>query len=127
MKTHNLRTILSAAPFAMFSGNILVQAQTLTTIHSFAGGDGEYPFPYGRLQFDSNGALYGTTASGGARSWGTVYELVPPTVQGSAWTEKVLYSFQGGADGAQPGTGVVFDHLGNSCLSGCFNKPQPVV
>jgi hypothetical protein len=100
---------------AFWCGNILAQAQTLTTIHSFTGtnGDGEYPFPNGRLPFDNNGALYGTTASGGTASSGTVFQLVPPTVEGGAWTENVLYSFAGGADGRQPGMNVVFDRIGN--------------
>jgi len=118
MKTRYVRASLRAAvllAFLFWCGNILAQAQTLTTIHSFTGtnGDGEYPFPYGRLPFDNNGALYGTTASGGTASSGTVFQLVPPTVEGSAWTENVLYSFAGGADGRQPGMNVVFDSIGN--------------
>lgn len=113
MKTDYATKLLRAAMLLGVSSGILAHAQTLTTIHSFSGADGEYPYPDGRLQFDSNGALYGTTAGGGAANWGTVYQLVPPTVQGGAWTEHVLYSFQGGTDGAQPGMGVVFDHLGN--------------
>jgi len=31
----------------------------------------------------------------------------------AAWNEKVLYSFQGGSDGAYPAGGVVFDSAGN--------------
>ncbi|MGB7848382.1 MAG: choice-of-anchor tandem repeat GloVer-containing protein [Candidatus Acidiferrum sp.] len=118
MKTHNATMFLRAAvllAIAVFGGNIVAQAQTLTTIHSFTGtnGDGEYPFAEGGLPFDNNGALYGTTAAGGTANWGTVFQLVPPTVQGGAWTENVLYSFQGGTDGRQPSLGVVFDQLGN--------------
>jgi len=117
MKTHMARTWLRAPVLValVVSGNILVQAQTLTNLYSFTGvnGDGEYPFPYGRLPFDTHGALYGTTASGGSLYNGTVYQLVPPTVQGGAWTENVLYAFAGGADGRQPGMGVVFDQYGN--------------
>jgi uncharacterized repeat protein (TIGR03803 family) len=113
MMTLDPGRFLRAAVLLAVSGGILAHTQTLTTIHSFSGTDGEYPFPNGRLPFDSNGALYGTTAGGGAANWGTVYRLVPPTVQGGAWTENVLYSFQGGADGRQPGMGVVFDSIGN--------------
>jgi hypothetical protein len=113
MKMHDARTFLRAALLLAISSGILAQAQTFTTIHSFTGTDGEYPYPSGHLQFDSNGALYGSTAGGGAANWGTVFQLVPPTVQGGAWTEHVLYSFQGGTDGAQPSMGVVFDSLGN--------------
>src|SRR5271157_4411191 len=46
---------------------------TLTTIHSFDGTDGEYPFA-GLVQ-DTNGILYGTTNGGGANSDGTVFSL----------------------------------------------------
>lgn len=55
-------------------GNIVAQAQTLTTIYSFTAtnGVGEYPFPYGRLPFDNHGALYGITAGGGNGNNGTV-------------------------------------------------------
>jgi len=118
MKTHNAKTFLRAAVFvavAIFGGRVLAQAETLTTIHSFTGnnGDGEYPFPEGRLTFDNNGTLYGTTAGGGTNYNGTVYRLVPPAVNGGAWTENVLYRFAGGADGRQPSMGVVFDQDGN--------------
>jgi hypothetical protein len=42
------------------SGNIRAPAQTLTTIYSFTGanGDGEYPFPERHLAFDNHGAIY---------------------------------------------------------------------
>ena len=115
MKTYKARLFLSAVLLlaVAFSGNIPAQAQTLTTILSFTGanGDGEYPFPYGHLPFDNNGVLYGTTAGGGTAYNGTVYQLVPG--QGGAWTENVLYRFAGGADGRQPGMGMVFDQVGN--------------
>jgi uncharacterized repeat protein (TIGR03803 family) len=39
-----------------------------------------------------------------------VYELSPA---GGIWTEKMLYTFQGGADGESPNEGVVFDSAGN--------------
>jgi uncharacterized repeat protein (TIGR03803 family) len=45
-------------------------------LHSFTGGsDGAYPY-YG-LTAGANGNLYGTTAAGGNRNQGTVYELTP--------------------------------------------------
>jgi len=116
MKSHNANRFLRAAVLLaiVFGGNTLAQAQTLTTIWSFTGtnGDGEYPYPYGHLAFDSNGAMYGTTASGGTSYNGTVFQLVPPTVPGGAWTENVLYRFTGGNDGRQPSTGVVFGQDG---------------
>ena len=83
MKAHDAKTFLRAAVLlavAVTGGNIPAQAQTLTTIHSFTGanGDGEYPFPEGRLPFDNNGALYGTTAGGGTNYNGTyIYSRRP--------------------------------------------------
>lgn len=68
-----------------------------------------YPYqsggsPYGTITFDAAGALYGTTIFGGSHDFGVVYKL---TKQGSAWQEKVLYNFAGGADGNVP-LGVIF-------------------
>jgi hypothetical protein len=116
MNPHNAKTLLCAAVLAVaVSGAATLAQAQLTTIWSFTGnnGDGEYPFPEGQLPFDSNGAIYGTTAGGGTGYNGTVFQLVPPTVQGGAWNENVLYRFAGGADGRQPSLGVVFDQAGN--------------
>jgi len=81
MKAHNAKKYLRAAVLlavAVYGGHIPTQAQTLTTIWSFTGsnGDGEYPYPHGHLVFDSNGAMYGTTAGGGnSNSSGVVFAL----------------------------------------------------
>ncbi len=70
----------------------------MTVLYNFTGqADGGWPV--GRVIFDSRGALYGTTANGGSHSFGTVYKLTPPTTPTGKWTETVLYSFKGGADG----------------------------
>jgi uncharacterized repeat protein (TIGR03803 family) len=113
-KAH-FRGVASLAVLVLSNMLSQAHAETPTTIWSFsgAGGDGEYPYPYGHLPFDNNGAIYATTAGGGTGYNGTVYQLVPPTVQGGAWTENVLYRFAGGADGRQPSMGVVFDQIGN--------------
>lgn len=67
-------------------------------IHTFKGGrDGAVPV--GGL-IDVDGTLYGTTSAGGTgtcgRGCGTVFSMTPNG------TEKVLYSFKGGSDGATP-------------------------
>jgi uncharacterized repeat protein (TIGR03803 family) len=68
-------------------------------LYSFQGGaDGQEPT--GGLVRDSVGNLYGTTTSGGSGGFGTVFKVDP---EGS---ETVLYSFQGGADGADPFSGL---------------------
>ncbi len=103
MKACKEKTCLRRAvsPAVVVFGSFLAQAQTPATIGSCTGanGDGEYPFPHGHLPFDNSGALYGTTAGGGTGYNGTVFSLVPPAIQGGAWTEDARYRFQGGADG----------------------------
>ena len=71
--------------------------------------DGQYPGRSGVL-FDSAGNLYGTTVFGGAHGDGTVFKLTPSS---GGWTEAVLHSFTGGADGNGPAAGVVVDSAGN--------------
>ena len=41
-----------------------------------------------------------------------MFELSPPVNPGDPWAEKVLYNFQGGADGRNPYGGVTFDTTG---------------
>ncbi len=80
-----------------------------TVLYSFTGGaDGSEPQGY--VTFDSKGNLYGTTLYGGAYGYGVVFELSPT---GGSWTETVLYSFTGRADGGNPENGLVFDKAGN--------------
>jgi len=95
---------------------------TETVLHIFKGntsGDGNTPA--GGVILDSAGNLYGTTAYGGngncvllgtKAGCGTVFELSPPKQKGGAWTETVLYSFQGGNDGYFPNGNLVFDKAG---------------
>jgi uncharacterized repeat protein (TIGR03803 family) len=83
---------------------------TESILYNFSGGsDGSQPF--GGLIFDSAGNLYGTTSQGGASNAGTVYKLTPG--KGGVWTETVLYSFAGGADGMGPQSDLNFDEAGN--------------
>jgi len=56
---------------------------------------------------DSLGNLYGTTQSGGAYGYGTVFKLDKTGI------ETVLYSFTGGKDGSEPWGGLVRDAAGN--------------
>jgi uncharacterized repeat protein (TIGR03803 family) len=68
--------------------------------------------PDAGLIFDAAGNLYGTTYYGGAYNYsGTVFELTPAA--GGGWTERVLYSFGSGTDGASPQAGLIFDASGN--------------
>ena len=78
---------------------------TETLLYNFTGGsDGGSP---SGLAIGGGGLLYGTTSAGGTANNGTVFSLIPPASSGGAWTESVLYSFQGGSDGSGPSTGLV--------------------
>ncbi|HEY4903759.1 MAG TPA: choice-of-anchor tandem repeat GloVer-containing protein [Candidatus Sulfotelmatobacter sp.] len=81
-------------------------------LYSFSGSDGYEPI--GELVRDSEGNLYGMTIFGGSNpsctdelGCGTVFEVT------SDGTERVLYSFSGGADGDNPQDGLVRDKEGN--------------
>ncbi len=83
---------------------------TETILYSFTGGlDGGQP--EGRLIFDSNGNLYGTTEYIGVIYPGVAFELSPSG--GGSWTESTLYQFSGGDDGGYPSGGLVMDGKGN--------------
>lgn len=95
---------------------------TETTIHRFAGAS-DGADPNGGLVFDRNGNLYGSTTYGGSSSslcsgppisgCGTVFQLVPPAVEGGQWASSVLYSFTDGDDGGFPEAPVIVDDAGN--------------
>jgi uncharacterized repeat protein (TIGR03803 family) len=88
---------------------------TESVLHNFTGSpDGAGPTA--SLIFDAAGNLYGTAGGGASSSacpggCGTVFKLAPNP--DGTWTESVLYSFTGGADGNGPAAGLVFDPDGN--------------
>jgi hypothetical protein len=82
---------------------------TESVLYGFTYTNGDGAYPNGPVTLAPNGSLYGVTSQGGTSSacpdyqgCGTLYELAPPSAPGGAWTETVLYSFTGGADGAYP-------------------------
>src|SRR5271169_2373291 len=81
------------------------QAQTFAVLYNFAGNgsNGAPYFPYAGLAMTAGGTLYGTTSRGGTYENGTAFRLKRA---GSGWLLNVLYSFQGGSDGANPVAGV---------------------
>jgi uncharacterized repeat protein (TIGR03803 family) len=81
---------------------------TESVLHVFGRGhDGAEP--RAGLIFDAEGNLYGTTSSGGVSNLGTVFELTP-NADGS-WSEKLLHSFTGESDGADPFAGLTSTRL----------------
>ncbi|MGC9949501.1 MAG: choice-of-anchor tandem repeat GloVer-containing protein [Bryobacteraceae bacterium] len=90
-----------------------------TVLHIFTGGaDGRGP--WGGLILDEAGNLYGTASEGGSKSEGVVFKI------DTAGQETVLYNFSGGADGANPYSGVIRDSSGNlygtTNVGGAANK-----
>ena len=77
-----------------------------TVLYSFPGAAGGSE-PLAGLIRDSAGNLYGTTQFGGSAGAGTVYKL------DTSAHEIVLYTFTGGADGANPRAGLVRGSAGN--------------
>jgi uncharacterized repeat protein (TIGR03803 family) len=78
-------------------------------LHSFHGSPADGEGPLAGLIINKAGNLYGTTGSGGAHGFGTVFELVNSS---GSYSEKVLHSFHGG-DGTLPRAGLIMDAAGN--------------
>ena len=103
LRNRNLLAIVAAI---ITIGCITVSAQTVTTLHSFNGGDGRSP--EATLVQGSDGNFYGTTALGGAHFKGTVFKI------DSAGSLTTLHSFSGfPGDGAAPVAGLVQGTDGN--------------
>jgi uncharacterized repeat protein (TIGR03803 family) len=87
------------------------QAGGYQVLHTYSGqtnGDGAEP--WAGLIEDGAGNIYGTTISGGAHNWGTVFRIAPDG------TETVLYNFcEKGkcSDGQLPHDGLIIDKAGN--------------
>src|SRR6202020_2077816 len=107
------RILVSSLAACCLGGPALAAVPQQTVLHSFAGGTADGTAPDIGVVADKTGNLYGTTQYGGAAGNGTVFQLSPPSTKGGAWTETVLYSFQGGLDGYTPYAGVVLDAVGN--------------
>jgi hypothetical protein len=69
-------------------------------------------FPGSPILRDQAGDLFGTNEEGGPNGAGTVWELLPPSVGGSPWTRKVLWSFCG-PDGKIPLGRLALDDAGD--------------
>jgi uncharacterized repeat protein (TIGR03803 family) len=82
-------------------------------LYSFGSQEGDGVYPEGALVFDTKGSLYGTTLEGGGipyTSEGTVFQLILES--DGSWSEKVIYSFTGGYDGAYPLAGLAVGQKG---------------
>jgi uncharacterized repeat protein (TIGR03803 family) len=80
-------------------------------LHDFGTGDDDMALPgVGALVLDSAGNLYGT-AGGGASRAGVAFRVTRSP--DGHWKTTIQYAFTGGANGDQPGAGVVMDNTGN--------------
>lgn len=116
----NKSTIHLVAACAVLVGFVASAAPALAAskervLYSFCSAsncvDGAHPDP--TLIFDTVGNLYGTTFNGGARGYGSVFQLA---LENGTWTEKVLHSFCSAGpctDGENPIAGLIFDVSGN--------------
>jgi hypothetical protein len=91
-------------------------------LYSFQGGTSDGSVPAGGVVFDPQGNLYGATTDGGPATCkpiggacGTVFQLSPPAQKGGAWTETLIYQFQGKGsnDASVPSSGLIRDATGN--------------
>jgi len=91
-----------AAPAVVWAGTV-----TESVLYSFSLADGTDPHDAGGLVQASNGDFYGTTIGGGAKGFGTVFQVT------TGGTLSTLYSFTDGADGGHPEAGLVQGTDGN--------------
>jgi uncharacterized repeat protein (TIGR03803 family) len=80
-----------------------------STLYAFTYTNDPARGPDGGLVMDSKGNLYGTTLTDPAGN-GAVFKLTPSQ---NGWIETILYTFQGGADGALPSGRLALDGSGN--------------
>jgi uncharacterized repeat protein (TIGR03803 family) len=92
---------------------VLAQAQTYKVLYNFTGGADGSAATAGLIR-DAAGNLYGVTEGGGNlhcvinfTGCGVVFKL------SKTGEESVLYTFQGGTDGADPQAGLIRDSQGN--------------
>jgi uncharacterized repeat protein (TIGR03803 family) len=74
-------------------------------LYSFPGG-GSGANPYGDVNLDQQGNIFGTTYSGGSHNFGTIFKL------DASGNETVLHNFGEEKDGVHP-SGLIIDASGN--------------
>jgi uncharacterized repeat protein (TIGR03803 family) len=97
---------------------------TYNRLYTFSLTHNDGLSPIGGVIFGLNGALYGTTAAGGATGVGTVFSLAPPAVAGDPWTETVIHNFLSTRDGEFPEGGLIVDSTGRLFGAAEYGGPQ---
>ncbi len=106
---------------AMLNAVALATNGNFKELYTFSGAaDGARPDS--GVVMDAGGKLYGTAFVGGT-GYGTVFQLKPQ--ENGGWILSILYTFTGGADGANPLSRVVFGPdgvlYGNATAGGILN------
>src|ERR1700733_13759717 len=78
-------------------------AGTEKVLHSFTQNRHDGSFPEARLTISGAGELYGTTYEGGPTDSGVIFQM------SRSGSEKVIYSFLGGDDGAALAANLIRD------------------
>ena len=81
-----------------------VTANTITTLASFRGSNGDRPV--GNIVADSSGNYFGVTTLGGSKDRGVIFEYVAGNTTSTITS---LYSFRGGITGRNPAGALVID------------------
>ena len=99
-----------------------------TILYIFSKASGSHPVA-GLTWNPSTGALYGTTSSQNGKTTGdgSVFQLLPPTIVGGAWTESTLFPFTYPTVGGYPTgtvtrdpiTGTLYGTAINGGVTGC--------
>jgi uncharacterized repeat protein (TIGR03803 family) len=88
-------------------------AWSATVLHNFTGRPADGSIPESALVIDATGALIGTTSQGGPTgNAGVVFRLAPPAAGQTAWTESLLFTFNG-KNGIGDLAGLSMDRAGN--------------
>lgn len=112
-----IRSITRTRPIAWLSAMALgmwlaAGAASAEEFSPFAFGPWAGEGPKSGVIVDPAGNLYGTTSAGGEHGQGAVFQLIPPSPDEAAWTQKVLQEFDG-ANGANPMAALARDSAGN--------------
>jgi uncharacterized repeat protein (TIGR03803 family) len=120
MKKLSVSTLLFLAIVFVEAAAIASSAQTLTTLHNFAGTDGQGPAASMILARDGN--YYGTTFMGGAQQGGTIFKITP------SGSFSVFYNFCSKPqcdDGSSPMAGLVQGSDGKLGQGCALQRVQP--
>jgi hypothetical protein len=99
------KLLLSVTAILLLSAGAMASSPIESVLYNFTTAS---PYPY--LSADSAGNLFGTTQSGTATPYGSVFELSPDGNGG--WTETALVTFNG-KNGNIPSSNLVLDSSGN--------------